>query len=503
MPPSPPLGGRYPVAAAIALFGLVPYIVLTTAAGALTDSVARDIGASADLQQLTSGLSNAGYAVGAVVAAYLGQRFVPRRVFLGYETGFVVGSLLATAAVDPAMYVVGRVVQGTTTGLMLVAALPPLVTRFGPRRLPRTAGLVNIGLFGAVAVGPLLGGWVAAADAWRWLFAATAVAGGLGLLAAGLGYDRFGPADPDLQLDVPAIGLAVGATFLPFVATSLLGSGYLGGVSFGSAPFLLPFVAGLAVLVGLVVTQYRKPDALMPVEALSSQLPVTGTVVAMIAGAVTVTLVALTTLYLTDVAGSGPLHTGLLFWPLPVGVLVGAVVFSRLLPTRWLPLLVDAGMATLAAGAAVLLLLDPAHPGPVVGVAMGLLGFGAAASVAPGLFLAALGVAASKLGRAFALVELLRSEAAFAVAPVFVVLAEGRSDVAAGVQVGLLAMVGLALLGLLLALVIPALSGARLRAPDLRAWLEDDVPALPSPVTAVHARPRAHDDSAEPLLPRR
>jgi len=53
------------------------------------------------------------------------------------------------------------------------------------------------------------------------------------------------------------------------------------------------------------------------------------------------------------------------------------------------------------------------------------------------------------------------------------------------------------------ALALPALSGARLRAPDLDAWLEDGEQALPSPRTAIHLRPSVEDEQAEPLLPRR
>jgi hypothetical protein len=43
-------------------------------------------------------------------------------------------------------------------------------------------------------------------------------------------------------------------------------------------------IAGIAALVVLVVEQFRKEDPLMPVRALSTSLPVTGTITAMIAG---------------------------------------------------------------------------------------------------------------------------------------------------------------------------------------------------------------------------
>jgi len=53
-----------------------------------------------------------------------------------------------------------------------------------------------------------------------------------------------------------------------------------------------------------------------------------------------------------------------------------------------------------------------------------LFGFGAGATVAPGLFQAALSMPSRQLGPAFALVELLRSEAAFLIAPLLLHVAE-------------------------------------------------------------------------------
>ncbi|HJU19542.1 MAG TPA: hypothetical protein VJ770_24065 [Stellaceae bacterium] len=60
---------------------------------------------------------------------------------------------------------------------MLLPALLPVIRNFPPERLPITAAAVNLGFFGAAA-GPLLGGVVAAAHAWRWFHAGFA---GLGV----------------------------------------------------------------------------------------------------------------------------------------------------------------------------------------------------------------------------------------------------------------------------------------------------------------------------------
>lgn len=73
---------------------------------------------------------------------------------------FIVGCLLAAGASGTVVYGAGRVLQGFATGLLLVIALPPVIQRFPPGRMPITAAFVNIGFFGAVTLGPLLGGGV-------------------------------------------------------------------------------------------------------------------------------------------------------------------------------------------------------------------------------------------------------------------------------------------------------------------------------------------------------
>jgi MFS family permease len=490
--------GSYGLAVGIALLGLCPNIVLSTAAVAVDPLVGKALGAGRLELQLTEGLSNAGYAFGAVLAAQLGQRYVQRHLFLGYEALFVVGSVLAAAAPTPEAFFAGRILQGAATGFMLVAALPPLVTRFGVGRLPVTVAIVNVGLFGATTIGPLVGGVVAASGGWRGLFAVTAGIGAMGWAVAWLGYVRFDPFDPDLPVDVPAISLSLVATGLTFAGTSVLVE-----ASFTSPEFVVPFVLGIAALLVLIVVEYRKRVPLMPVEALSTQLPVTGTVVAMLAGAVFVTALQLAQTSLRQVGGADPLRVGAVFWPMPVGLLLAAVAFGALFRSRWVPVLVNAGLVCLIAATALLLVSGTSRPGPAILWSAWLLGFGAGATVSPGLFLAALGVPSQLLGRAFALVELLRSAAAFAVAPVVVAITQANSDLAAGITTGLLITLGVAVVALLASLLIPALSGARLRKPDLVGWLEDGEQALASPTTAVHVVPGLEDESAEPLLPRR
>ncbi len=478
-----PLGGSYPVAVAIALLALSPFIVLSTAGQLLQEQFVRDLHTSMFGLQLSDAMSNAGYAFGAVLAADLVQRQPARRLYLGCEVGFLVGSLLCAVSHSITPFLIGRALQGLATGMLLVAALPPLVTRFGADRLPLTAAMVNLGLFGMVTLGPLVGGVTAAVDHWRGLFVLLALVAVVAIVLAVLGFEGGENADPTMRFDPTAAPVALAATVLPF-----LGVTWLVRSGFGSPGFWVPVALGVLALLGLLVVQYRRDGALMPLKLIAHTLPVTGIATAMVAGAGVTALVELAVVYLLRVRHLAPATTGLVLTTQVVGVVLAAALFARTLRTRWLPALALSGLGVVALAGAVLLALSPAHAVPLIAVGGLLLGFGAGAGVSPALFTAGLSAPSNRLGPTFALVELLRAEAAYLVAPVVLQLAMSRKDLAGGVRLGVLVVVVLCLAGGAVALAVLLLGGVRPHRPDLERWLEGEEPAYDSPPVAATVR---------------
>lgn len=484
---NPPLNGRYGPTLALVLLALCPDIVITTAYHFLAPSMALDLHTTAATLRTANGLSNAGYAFGAIFAGFLVQRFRQRRLFLVAEGLFVVAAGLAAVAPGVAAFAVGRILQGAATGLLLVIAIPPLTTRFPATRLPLTAAAIDIAFFGAVTVGPLVGG-VLATEGWRWFFGGLAALGAVGWLL-GMSSLPLQPAkDPQHRPDVMAFVFAALGTALPFYAVSQLGE----HVSFGAPVFWAPMIIGLACLVALIATQYGRDDGLIPMTKLWHSVPLAGTLCAMIAGAAYVTLLLLDELFLQQGVGLSAQATGLAQWPGVTGLIVAALIFWRLFVTRFLPHFVLAGMILLlAAGLAVALL----QIGSPLALSLGIsaaLGLGAGATVSPGLWLAGLSVKTQFLGRAFALVELVRSVADFLIAPTLqhVAMQHGQSGAAlvSGVREAAWIMFGLTILGTLAMAALYLGCGARPQAPNIELWLSDGEPALHSPAVRLRCR---------------
>ncbi|HWF25102.1 MAG TPA: hypothetical protein VG275_06635, partial [Solirubrobacteraceae bacterium] len=153
-----PLANSYPAAVALVVFALVPYLALTGSFTSLIPVLAKSLKLSDQSLELTSGMANAAYAFGTVLAVQFAQHLRGRRMLILYATLFVIGSVLAAWAVTPGVFIAGHILQGLCTSLMLIAAVPPLVIGWPVSKLRWTAITMNMCIFGAVALGPVIGG---------------------------------------------------------------------------------------------------------------------------------------------------------------------------------------------------------------------------------------------------------------------------------------------------------------------------------------------------------
>ena len=180
------------------------------------------------LPSMAASLNESPFRMQAVVVAYaltvamlipasgwLADRLGTRRVFVAAIVLFTLGSLACAASRQLDQLVAARVLQGAG-GAMLLPIGRLAVLRVVPRHefLAAMSFVTLPGLIGPL-VGPTLGGWLAQAASWHWIFLINVPLGVIGAVAA-LGYM------PDLRQPVSRFDL-VGYGLLAFgmVALSL------------------------------------------------------------------------------------------------------------------------------------------------------------------------------------------------------------------------------------------------------------------------------------------
>ncbi len=481
-----PLAGRYPVVAAMVVSALVPYLVLSAALQPLAPIIAKQLHMSPQTMSLTLGMANAAYAIGTVLAVQLALKLPQRRMLLVYGVLLVIGSVLAASATTSGAFIAGHVLQGLCTSLLLIAALPPLIIGYPVSKARWTAMILNLCIFGAVALGPVVGGLQASSHAWRplfWIVAGVAVAA---LVLSLLTFVDAPPADPSGPVDPLALGLAAGGCVAAFFgASELLTHGFRDPLVLG------PLIGGLALIVILLVAEYGGVCGLLQVRPLVSTFPTTGILVAMCAAAASVSAIVLSGTVLPQ--RYGPLHVGLLYLPEFGGAVISAVVFGLVFRRRALHYFVLAGMIMLSAGIIVIGRIVPPTAALTL-VGSGLIGVGVGSSVTPALYLVGFSVQSSGIQRVFAIVELLRAVAAFMIAPILlhVALTVG-STLSAGTTIALWICFGISAGGAVVGVGLYALARVRPPTPAFERWLAGEGTAWESPrlLAAVRRPPMA------------
>jgi MFS family permease len=464
---------------------LVPYLALSAALQPVEPLIAGTLHMSLQTTSLASGMANAAYAAGTVLAVQFAQHLPQRRMMLIYAVVLVIGSVLAAAAVNAPMFIVGHILQGLCTSLLLIAAAPPLFLGYPAPKLRWTTMIMNMCIFGAVAAGPLIGGAQASFHAWRPLFWIAAGIAVLALVLAVATFEDAPAADRSAPRDVRAIALAaVGSVAAFWGVSELTTHGFLDPVAIG------PLLGGLVLIIALWVYQYRGTRVLLTLRPLASTFPVAGIIVAICAAAASVSAIALTGATLAT--RYAPLHLGLLYLPELGGAVLASIVFGVVFSSKYLHYFTLFGMACLAVGIWVIQGAIPPTTGLTL-VGSALIGVGVGASVVPALFLAAFSLRSASVQRVFAILELMRAIAAFMIVPILLHFAVSLTGLpTAAMSTALWVCFGLAVGGTLVGILFYVLGGATPPAPSLERFLGGSEPGWESPALLAAVRRKRH-----------
>jgi len=153
-----------------------------------TPSIHAGLGASAAALELVVGGYLIAFAVLLITGARLGQTHGYRRVLLAGLATFSLASLLCGVAPNPAVLVVGRVLQGVGAALLFPQTLTGIQLNFSGAGRTRAIGLYAVALSCGAVAGQLLGGVLISANLagtqWRPIFLVNIPVGAAAMLAA-------------------------------------------------------------------------------------------------------------------------------------------------------------------------------------------------------------------------------------------------------------------------------------------------------------------------------
>ena len=306
-------------------FALFMVMLDNTAVNVALPSIQKDFDASLSALEWTVNAYTLTFAVLLVTGGRLGDIFGRRRMFLFGVVVFALASATIGFAPSDGWLVASRAVQGIGAAFMMPGTLSIITNEFPPEERGKAIGTWAGVSAIALAVGPLLGGWLTEDVSWRAIFfinlpvAVGAVA--VTLFAAHESRDET----VDRSVDIPGIaGMTVALTALVFALVE--------GNSWGwGSPGIIGLLALSAVaFIAFVAIERRATSPIVDFEALRSKQFLGANIVAfMISFGMLATFFFLA-LYMQNILGFSPLEAGVRFLPATVVIIVAGPIAGRL-----------------------------------------------------------------------------------------------------------------------------------------------------------------------------
>lgn len=269
-----------------------------------------------------------------------------RMRLLRYGTLLYMGaSIPAALAWDPSVLILGLAGAGVGAAVLTPASLAIVTDSFRGARRGMAVGVWGgaSALFQGVA--PAIGGILTEEASWRWILWLNVIVGALILIGVRRAAESFDE-QASHHVDVTGIALSVlglGALTLAFNEAPT-------PWAFASARFVLVVVAGLALLAGFALVEWRLREPLIDLAMLVRRNVSGATVVLFVLNFALGAVLFFLPLYLEEQLGYGALKTGLLLLPLSVPMVIamplGGRLFERLGPVP--PIAVGMGLAGVA-----------------------------------------------------------------------------------------------------------------------------------------------------------
>ena len=249
-----------------------------------------------------------------------------RRLFLIGLALFSVTSLLGGLAQSGTELIIARGLQGVGGAVLAPATLTILTTTFtDPKARARALGIWSAVAGAGGATGVLAGGVLTDLLSWRWILFINVPIGIVVLIVARIVVAESVAEGEKLTLDwAGALTVTGGLVALVYGIVST------DSRPWGSA-FVLGYLAlGVVLLAAFLVIERRHRHPLVPLRLFRSRSITGANLIMVVVGSVMFTLFFFLSQFLQDVRGYSPLKTGIAFLPMPVAIIIGTQISSRL-----------------------------------------------------------------------------------------------------------------------------------------------------------------------------
>src|ERR1700750_1182368 len=316
----------------------------TTMVNVALPSLVRELHATTTQLQWVVDAFNLAFAALLLTFGSLSDRFGRKGMLLSGLAVVGTASLIGGFTTSPAQLIAARAVMGLGAAMTFPATLSLIASVFTERReRARASGLWGAIAGVAIAMGPIVGGWLLEHYSWAAIFIAMAPVAAVAAVTVALAVPSSkdpGAAAPDIP------GLVLSSATMALLVFTIIEAPTYGW----TAPRSVAGFAASAVLLAAFIARERQAAYPMLDVRLFRNMRFSAA-----SGAVTVSFftlfgfIFLITQYFQFVRGYGPLSTGVRLLPVALSVGVGSVAGTQLAVRAGTKLIVTTGLAAVAA----------------------------------------------------------------------------------------------------------------------------------------------------------
>jgi EmrB/QacA subfamily drug resistance transporter len=324
-------------------FALFMIMLDNTVMNVALPSIQKDLGASiSSLEWVINGYSLS-FAVLLATGGRLGDILGRRRMFMTGVVLFALSSATAGLAPSTAALVASRVTQGVGAALMMPATLSIITNAFPPSERGRAIGTWAGVSALALALGPLLGGFLTEHVSWRAIFYLN-IPVAAGAIVTALFAVRESR-DETVGREIDWLGTAVLTAGLTAGVLALIEGNNWG---WGSERIIFLLAAAIALLVAFGGIEHRVRAPIVQFEFLRNRNFFGALAVAFIISFSMLGMFFFMALYIQNILGYSPLEAGVRFLPTTLVIMVVAPIAGRLTDRIGARLPIVAGLALVA-----------------------------------------------------------------------------------------------------------------------------------------------------------
>jgi len=274
----------------------------------------------------------------------LSDRLGRKGMLLAGLAVFGAASVAGSFATSPAWLIAARAVMGLGAAMTFPATLSLISNVFtGRAERARAIGLWGASAGVAIALGPIVGGWLLEHFSWASIFVAMGPVAAAGATLAALSVPRS--RDPQAaRIDLAGLVLSTSAMAL-LVFTIIEAPAY----GWGSARTLAGFAVAVFLLAAFVSAERRSAHPMLDVRLFRNKRFTAASASVTVSFFTLFGFIFLMTQYFQFIRGYGPLSTGVHLLPVALSVGVGSVAGTQLAVRMGTKIIVTLGLVAMAA----------------------------------------------------------------------------------------------------------------------------------------------------------